>query len=309
MSKKKEKPSKFSIWFESVTHKRIRTLRLISQIAFFFILNGVIIGLSKISLPVPVSMPAGSPFGIAFGGIDAIQWVLASGSFPFLAFGVFFITGATVGKLFCGWACPVGFWQDILSWFPTNKIKVSGPVNNDARGFGNFILYLVLILTAVVGTREARGTNLETEIFTRIPYGVVDPAGTMFITWFYAFFWGYLPGTNGIFVTLDVLQPLFFIKTVILFIIAGISLKIPRAYCRWICPTGALLAPIAKHSILTIKRNPLKCEDGCSKCEDICPTQVPILDEASSGIANELCIMCGNCVDTCPDALSFGFRF
>lgn len=307
MSPKKEE-TPFQKAKQFITHKWIRLLRLISQVSFFFILNGVIIGLEKISFPVPVSLPAGSPFGIAFGGFDAIQFVLSSGSFPFLAFGVFFITGATVGKLFCGWSCPVGFWQDILSWFPTNKIRLSKPNNDGLRGIGNFIVYAALIMTAIIGTRIARGENLVIEIFTRIPYGVLDPAGTAFVSWFYAFQWGLLPGESDLFGTLDILGTMFVLKSILMFIIAGISLKVPRAYCRWICPTGAILSPISKHSILTIKRNPLKCEDGCSRCEQVCPMQVPILDEPTSGISNALCINCGNCVDTCPDALGFGFR-
>jgi polyferredoxin len=35
---------------------------------------------------------------------------------------------------------------------------------------------------------------------------------------------------------------------------------------------------------------------------------VPILDEDPNGISNTLCINCGNCIDACPDAMSFGFR-
>lgn len=295
-------------WFNSLKHKRIRSLRLISQITFFILLNGVIVGLSKIPFPAPISLPAGSPFASVFGGLDAIQFILSSGSFPFLAFGVFFITGATVGKFFCGWACPVGFWQDILSWFPLSKIKISKPNNKSFQFVGQLLLILSLALTALIGTRRAGGEDLITELWTSVPYGVVDPAGTMFVTWFYAFFWGVLPGESGFSATLDTLGTLFFVKTIILFIIAGISLKVPRAYCRWVCPTGALLSPISKHSILTIKRNPVKCVDGCTKCEDICPMGVPILDESPAGIAHELCINCGNCVDVCPDAMSFGLR-
>ncbi|MCY3410950.1 MAG: 4Fe-4S binding protein [Candidatus Heimdallarchaeota archaeon] len=292
---------------KSLAHKRIRIIRFAVQVTFFFVLNGVILGLSRIPFPVPISFPAGSPFGIVFGGLDAIQYILSSGKFPFLAFGVFFLTGSLVGKLFCGWVCPVGLWQDLLSWFPSTKIKLSKPNNEALQGIGQLFLFLALILTGLVGTRQARGENLVTELWTRIPYGVIDPAGTMFITWYYAINWDLFPG-DGFFDAMEQLGTLFFVKTLILFLIAAISIAVPRAYCRWICPTGVLLSPFSKHSVLTIKRNPVKCESGCSRCEDVCPMQVPILEEPSSGISNELCINCGNCVDECPDALSFGIR-
>ncbi len=310
MANKKPEQNQFKLWLDRALHKRIRTLRLISQVAFFFLFNGVIFGLSRISLPVPVSMPAGAPLGTVWGGLDAIQYIMSSGQFPFLAFGIFFLTGAILGKFTCGWVCPIGLWQDILSWFPIKKIKLSKPDNDSLQEIGEWLLWIFLIITGYVGIQNAKeGPNLVENIWTRIPYGVLDPAGTMFVTWFYAFFWGILPGTETNFADLmNQLGWLFFWKTLILLVIAFISLKIPRAYCRWICPTGTLLGYTSKNSILTVKRNPVKCTSGCTACEDACPTEVPILDEDPEGISNTLCINCGNCIDACPDAMAFTLR-
>ena len=312
MSKSNESSNYLVDIISDLKNRRIRTLRLASQLTFFVLLNGVIIGLSRIPFPVPFSFPTGSPFGTVFGGLDAIQYILTSGAFPFLAFGVFFLTGATVGKFMCGWICPVGFWQDILtgisSLFQISKFKMSQPDNQAGRQLGQFLLIVVLFWSILVGTQVSSDQILVEELFTRMPYNVIEPFGILMVTFYYAISWDLFLSGPSVLAELNELGWLFFIKLVILLVISAVSLKIPRAYCRWVCPTGALLSPMSKHSILTVKRNPVKCVDGCTKCEAACPMQVPILDEPASGIANELCINCGNCVDACPDAMSFGFR-
>ena len=290
-----------------MSHKRIRTLRLISQVTFLLVLNGVILGLSRIPFPAPVSIPAGSPFGVVWGGFDAIQYILSTGSFPFLVIGIFFITGATVGKFFCGWACPVGFWQDIVAVFPVKRWKPSKPVNRDFQELSGFIMWIAVIFTAFVGYQRVSEGNIEENMWTRIPYGVIDPAGTIFVTLFYAFFWNILPG-DDLFDAVDSMGWIFIWKMLVLLIVTYTSMKVPRAYCRWMCPTGALLGYASKNSILTVKRDPLKCRDDCRDCEDACPMGVPISEEDPEGIRNTLCISCGNCIDACPDAMSFGFR-
>ncbi|MHA2032642.1 MAG: 4Fe-4S binding protein [Candidatus Kariarchaeaceae archaeon] len=300
----------FVNWANALSARRIRTLRLISQIIMFVIINGVIIGLSRIPFPAPIAMPAGAPFGIVWGGIDAIQYMLAIGQFPFFVFGLFFITGATVGKFFCGWACPVGFWQDMLSWFPTKKWKISKPDNKAFQEISGFILWFILLFTAWVGYQTTKG-DVAVNYWTRMPYAVIDPAGTMMVTLFYAFFWDILPGDapdEAFGSIVDSMGFIFILKMLVLLIISLISMKVPRAYCRWICPTGALLGYVSSNSILTVKRDPIKCVDGCNACEAACPMGVPLLDEDPSGISNSLCINCGNCIDACPDAMSFGFR-
>lgn len=308
---KKPESNVFKNSVQSLSHKRIRTIRLISQIAFFFLVNGAILGLSKIPFPAPIDFPAGAHFGTIWGGFDAIQYIMHEGQFPFLAFGIFFITGITIGKMTCGWVCPVGLWQDIISWFPSKKIKVSKPLNKDLQDIAGFFLWAAIILTAYIGIQNSlSGGRIIESIWTSIPYAFFDPGGTIFVTWFYAFFWKILPGQSGSTwgSTTNALGSLFFWKSIILLVITFVSLKVPRAYCRWMCPTGALLGYSSKSSILTVKRNPLKCVDGCHSCEEACPMGVPILDEDVSGISNSLCINCGNCVDACPEAMSFTIR-
>jgi ferredoxin-type protein NapH len=296
-------------WFKSLSQKRIRMMRLISQITFFILINGAFLGLARLPVPAPIHVPSGSPYTTVWGGFAAIQYVLSEGQFPFFALGIFFIVGGLVGKLFCGWICPVGFWQDILAWLPVKRLKVSKPDNVAWKDVSGILLWGSIIVAGFFGYNRltADGRFQDTWI-TRMPFDAVDPAGVLFVTWFYILSWEIIPGNDGFFRGLLVLDTIVIVKTIIFILISFLAIKVPRAYCRWICPTGALLGYCSKYSALTVRRNPIKCVDGCQKCEDACPMGVPITDYGMDGIKDSLCISCGDCIDACSDAMSFGFR-
>lgn len=306
MSKKSE-PSKLSTWINKILHKRIRLFRFISQLTFFVLINGVFLGIAKLPLPVPIHVPTGSPFATVWGGFTAIQFLLSQGQFPFLALGVFFITGSLVGKLFCGWVCPVGFWQDLLAMIPAKKIKISKEDNRTYQEISGFIMWLAIGITIIFGLRRLSNPGLIDDFWTRMPFDAFDPAGALFVTWYYILSWNIFPGTDYL-VALKSLDNLVLFKSVILLAVSFAAIKIPRFYCRWICPTGALLGYCSKYSALKVTRNPLKCVDNCKECESACPMGVPISEYGLEGITDTMCISCGDCIDACPDAMAFTLK-
>lgn len=295
-------------WFKSLNTKRIRILRFLSQVGFFILINGAFLGLARLPIPAPIHMPPGSPYATVWGGFSAIQFLLSAGQFPFFAIGIFFLTGGLVGRLFCGWVCPVGFWQDILSWLPTEKWKISRPTNEAWKDFAGILMWSSVVFAIFIGWRRLNEPFLIDNFASRMPFDAFDPAGTLFATWYYIMSWDVIPGDDGFFGGLFNLGNLALLKTAIFLLVSFISIKVPRAYCRWICPTGALLGYCSKYSALTVKRDPLKCQDGCRKCEDACPMDIPITEYGLEGINDSLCTSCGNCIDACPDAMSFGIR-
>ena len=295
-------------WFRSLGQKRIRIVRLISQITFLFVLNGTFIGLSRIPAPLPIQLPVGSPFVVAWGGFQAMQYVVSRGQFPFLVLGVFFLTGAVFGRMFCGWACPVGFWQDLMSWLPIPKVKIG---RTDNRGLVFFAWSLVVISLAVLGIsglERLGGTNVAPDARNQMFFDSLDPMGFLFGTLYYAFSWGNLTLDGNFISSLDNVDWWVRIKLIILIIMAFVSMKVPRAYCRWICPTGAILGACSRYSILTVKVNENASNDEYSSYAAACPMGVSASEFTTEGINDSLCTSCGNCIDAHPDSLSFGIR-
>jgi 4Fe-4S ferredoxin len=88
-------------------------------------------------------------------------------------------------------------------------------------------------------------------------------------------------------------------------------------WCKHVCPTEAVT--ITKFFEGELIVDATKCPGGCSTCVDVCPcnalylpSPMPAINmkrdsiEANIAINNELCILCGACVNACPseDALT-----
>jgi len=82
----------------------------------------------------------------------------------------------------------------------------------------------------------------------------------------------------------------------------GFSLLIPRFYCRYICPLGALFGLFSRFAIWRIGKSKEDCR-GCLTCERNC--------EGACGPSETIriheCILCMNCRETCRDG-SIGYR-
>ncbi|MDD3179320.1 MAG: 4Fe-4S binding protein [Opitutaceae bacterium] len=81
-----------------------------------------------------------------------------------------------------------------------------------------------------------------------------------------------------------------------------LNLVVPRFFCRFICPTGALLGVLGRGTLWTIGKTGAKCS-GCSFCDVDCEGACnPI-----GPIRVSECLMCMNCLDNCPTAQPLGY--
>ena len=73
-----------------------------------------------------------------------------------------------------------------------------------------------------------------------------------------------------------------------------LSLRVPRFYCRFICPTGALLALLSRWAVWRIGRESELCRE-CRQCEADCEGACA----PSETIRIPECVVCLNCRDQC----------
>src|SRR5271157_574813 len=71
--------------------------------------------IQAIPLGLPILASVNSHFSAVYSSFDLIQLEFAQPEFPFIVFGVVLLIGAVVGRAFCGWVCPVGFIQDMIT--------------------------------------------------------------------------------------------------------------------------------------------------------------------------------------------------
>ena len=300
---------KLSTFLRPVLNRKIRIIRTIVQLIIFGLLNGLMFGLPRLPILLPIEYPTGAAFSTVWNAFEALQYALSFWVFPYLAISIFVLFGAIVGKTTCGWACPFGLVQDLASYIPTKKKKVSKPTNVSLGKIAIVVAGFVIAMAAIIGITYNRGeiNKLAFGAGKDMPFSTLDPSSTLFASLYYYLKWGLATDSFGA----EIGQWRFmFILRLIIFAIVLILIAIyPRAYCRWICPTGAVLGFFSKYSLLGMQRNPNRCISGCNKCEQACPMQVPILSY-DKNIKPKMCTNCLECVEACDEgALKLTFRF
>jgi ferredoxin len=81
-----------------------------------------------------------------------------------------------------------------------------------------------------------------------------------------------------------------------------LNLRVPRFYCRFLCPLGALFGILGRFSLWRVGASEGKCSN-CLRCEAHCEGACT----PSGEIRINECVLCMNCLNTCHDDL-IGYR-
>lgn len=292
---------------------KFNTPRRIVQLLSFIFFSAVIFNLGSLPLLLPVLWTWGlnqNTVGDAFTAIQFLfsGWNYFNAIFPWLAIASFLIVGVLIGKSMCGWVCPFGFIQDLLGFIRRKQTELS------PRTHGNmvYVKYLILGITMFItltysaailyGVSGSYSSGLG--VFAKAPFTALSPAETLFAT---------LPklvqnSGNAIAAgQLDVLSAIYSAPLLLwfqIFIMGGVlvfAAYVPRSWCKYFCPHGAIMAILNRFSFLGLHRDPVKCAKAeCRLCVEVCPMRVPILDSPWEKFSDPECIYCLKCIDACP---------
>ena len=164
------------------------------------------------------------------------------------------------GVFYCGWICPFGSIQDIISKIAT-KLKIKR--FKCPTKFQKYLVYLRYFLyTLVVIKLISMSWN---------------PRGRF----------------GDILRSVELDDLLYVI--VAIFLIA--SIFIDRPWCNYFCEKGAFYGLLSTFRIFGIKRDNNTCIH-CHKCDKVCPMN--ILVESTDFVNHPNCIGCLECVSNCP---------
>ena len=216
--------------------------------------------------------------------LGALQNALAaSGSrTPTYVLGILLLFGLTLGRTICGFLCPVGLLQELLYKIPTPKVK-KGRLTRAL----SWLKYILLAVFVVIVPLWYALQKYPVPAFCKY----ICPVGTF-------------EGAVGLLANpvnedkFSMLGILFTRKFVILIVIVVACVFIYRAFCRFLCPLGAIYGLFAKVALIGVKVEAPKCTD-CGRCVGHCRMDV-------KHVGDHECIHCGECIDVCPTkAISF----
>jgi polyferredoxin len=187
---------------------------------------------------------------------------------------ILLLTVLLFGRIFCGFACPVGALQEAISrinFKPNVKkqkdIKYKINISRKLATVSRWIFFAIVVILTVFWS------------FSLLQ--IINP------------FLGFKLFTSP-------LAPLLLIPGISLGLIIIASFFVYRPWCRIFCPFGTLASLIGLFSQFTYKRTD-DCND-CGLCEKICPTH-----QAERESKKEECYYCNRCVEICSqNAIIFG---
>jgi len=232
-----------------------------------------------------------------------MEYMLSEAVAPLVPLATFLIVGALFGRVLCGWACPFGLVQDILRHVKRRPVEVAVHTHRSAVKLKYYILAVCALISWTLAISLAAGVGEDYKEalgpFAQGPFTALSPAETLF-SLLPALLVRLVEWGGDVWSFLANLPSLFWARMVLMVAVLILVAYVPRAWCRYLCPVGALLAIFGRFSLLGLSINPVRC-DKCGECVRACPMMVRLLEQPPEKISDPECIYCLRCVAACPN--------
>ena len=216
-------------------------------------------------------------------GIEALFAGLSKGiiNAGFIFWILVFISAIILGRAFCGWFCWFGGYQELFAWSIGDRFKLKIP--------RHILIYLGLIPFISLGLK----------IYSSWIIFWLDGVPESF-----NFNLAFIEPWGGQQTGISILFTLILYGPVLIYVFGR------RAWCRHLCPIGALLRIFSSFSFVKYRLVTEDCT-GCALCTKVCDMEIDVTGELEryGEVRSTYCNVCFKCSDVCPqNALAYTIR-
>ncbi len=237
---------------------------------------------------MPFQHMLGLPFS-AFKGWFGISFLTTVITFVFLVL--------LLNKAWCGWVCPLGFIQDLLTklrqFLNIRPARFLWESHDKLKPIKHILLFLMILIPVGIGNSIFGLPNIGHD--WTAPFCQMCPARPL------------LPIFRGdfsqVFIDFSSYARLilsFLAMSLFGLLFAGSFIK-KRSLCAF-CPMSALMSTLQNKAFFQLKKVHNKCTK-CGNCQRVCDMEIrDVCDEdEKEKVVTEDCMLCLKCIEVCPE--------
>lgn len=260
----------------------LRKIRLVAALFFFVVITWLFLDFT------------GTLHGW-FGWMAQIQFLPALLALNVGVVAVLVVLTLLLGRVYCSVICPLGVFQDIISWC-SGKVKKNRFRYSPAVSWLRYGMLAVFVVALVAGVGSLAALLAPYSSYGRIASNLLAPVyqwgNNVLAHWSeragnYAFYrvdvWVKGVGTLAVAVA----------TVGVLFVLAW---RGGRTYCNTVCPVGTVLGFLSRYAYFKPVIDTDKC-NGCGLCARNC--KASCIDPKAHKIDYSRCVACMNCLEKC----------
>ena len=212
------------------------------------------------------------------------------------------------GRVYCSVICPLGVFQDGISWLGTRRSKKPYQYKKENKWL-RYGVWALFVVALVAGVQALVALLAPYSAYGRMVQNLLQPVylwGNNLLAHFAERAGSYTFYQKEVWIRSI---PTFVVAVVTLVVVVAMSFKGGRTYCNSICPVGTTLSFLSRFAMFRPLIDHDKCKH-CKACELHCKARCIAIGKDTEHIDHSRCVDCFNCLEQCKfGALKYRFAW